>query len=286
MKNISIHSLSLLIGLFFLGAGSTGLAQDKKFRARVSAQYVKIMNRESSIRLSVKYKGDDGFEPATDLMFEVYRVIGDDSLTLLGKTITNDVGKAIFNLNEINLRDSSFHFSVTIKNDSRFEDNETSIDVLDADLTAEVQTIDSTYQITATLKNVSGSPLPGQLLTVGLQRMFAPLHIGDEFYETDENGTIVVPLRDRMPGINGLLTFEVSLNESEQYGTIKALVSASIGTTVKDESTFNQRTMWSPPSKTPFYLLIFPNLIILGVWVPIMILIINLFRISKAKINS
>jgi hypothetical protein len=89
-----------------------------------------------------------------------------------------------------------------------------------------------------------------------------------------------------MPGVNGELTFEVVLNESETYGTVKALVTAPIGTPIVDQSTFDKRTLWSPPSKAPYCLLIFPNLIILGVWLPILLLIINLFRISKAGMNT
>jgi hypothetical protein len=272
------------------GTVAQAFAQDKKFKARVSAQYVKIMGKESSIHLSAKYKAEDGFEPATGLEFNIYRTISDDSLFLIGKTKTNEEGEAKFILEDDDFKYSSgtavFNYTIRIENNSRFEDSETTISFSDANLTAGVQTIDSVHQIKAVLTDASGNPVPGQLLTVGLQRLYAPLHIGDEFYETDESGAILVPVEEPMPGIDGVLTFEVSLNESDQYGTIMALVSAPIGISVRDESTFDQRTMWSPATKTPYYLLIFPNLIILGVWVPILILIVNLFRISKAKINS
>jgi hypothetical protein len=290
MKTISLCRFSLLIGFVFLTIVNIATGQDNKFRARVSAQYIKIMDQESSIHLSAKYKAENGFEPAAGLEFNVYKIISDDSLFLIGKVKTNEEGEAKFILKVDDLNYSSgtavFNYTVRIENNSRFRDSETMISFSDANLTAEVLTVDSVHQIKAVLTDASGNPMPGHLLTVGLQRLYAPLHIGDEFYETDESGTILVPLEEPMPGIDGVLTFEVSLNESDQYGTIKALVSAPIGIPVKDESTFDQRTMWSPPSKTPYYLLIFPNLIILGVWVPILILIVNLFRISKAKINS
>jgi hypothetical protein len=290
MKTISLCRFSLLIGFVFLTIVNIATGQDNKFRARVSAQYIKIMDQESSIHLSAKYKAENGFEPAAGLEFNVYKIISDDSLFLIGKVKTNEEGEAKFILKVDDLNYSSdtpvFNCTVRIENDSRFRDSETMISFSDANLTAEVQTVDSVHQIKAVLTDASGNPMPGQLLTVGLQRLYAPLHIGDEFYETDESGTILVPLEEPMPGIDGILTFEVSLNESDQYGTVKALVSAPIGIPMKDESTFDQRTMWSPPSKTPYHLLIFPNLIILGVWVPILILIVNLYRISKAKINS
>ncbi|HNP94041.1 MAG TPA: hypothetical protein PKJ63_00385 [Cyclobacteriaceae bacterium] len=290
MRTISNYRLLFLLGVNLLSIITSVEAQDKKFRARVSAQYVKITGKESSIRLSAKYRGEDGFEPATGLSFNVYKVISDDSLFLIGTTTTNDAGKAKVILtdsdNKYSSGDTIFNYVARIENNDKFEDSETSISFSDANLTAEVLSIDSTYQIKGVLTDHSGNPLPGQLLTVGLQRFYAPLHIGDEFYETDENGAVTVPLNEPMPAVDGILTFEISLNESDQYGTIQTLVSAPIGIPVKDESTFDQRTMWSPPTKTPYYLLIFPNLIILGVWVPIIILVINLFRISKTKINS
>jgi hypothetical protein len=63
---------------------------------------------------------------------------------------------------------------------------------------------------------------------------------------------------------------------------VKALVNAPIGVPIVDESTFDERTMWSPRSKTPLFLLIFPNLIILGIWGLIIYLILNLFKLKKS----
>jgi len=290
MKTISIHHFLLLTILIIAGTIVQAPAQDTKFSARVSAQYVKIMNKESSIRLSAKYKGEDGFQPAIGLEFNIYKTISDDSLFLIGKAITNENGEAKFILQEADLNKPSEtpvpNYTARIENDSRFEDNETPISFSVANLTAEVLTVDSVHQIKAILTDASGNPMAGQSLTVGLLRMYAPLQIGEESYETDENGTIIVPLEEPMPGINGVLTFEVALNESEEYGTVKAIIDAPVGVPITDHSTFDERTLWSPPSKTPYYLLIFPNLIILGVWVPILILIVNLFRISRAKTDS
>ncbi len=73
-------------------------------------------------------------------------------------------------------------------------------------------------------------------------------------------------LEEGIPGVDGNLTFEVVLKESDDYGTVKAMVNAPIGIPIVDESTFDERTMWSPRNKTPLFLLIFPNLLIFGMW--------------------
>ncbi|MBY0436123.1 MAG: hypothetical protein K2U26_18680 [Cyclobacteriaceae bacterium] len=274
---------------FLLLLANAALAQNRQHKARISAQYIKVMNRETFIAFSTKYKGENGFEPASGLAIQVYKKMPDDSLFCLGTATTNSEGKTKFVLNDSSLTKtkeaSVFTYVVKIENQSTYEDSETEINVSDANLSAAVEAVDSINQIRATLTDGLGQPLASQSLKVQLQRMYAPLPIGEESYETDENGSIIVPIDSPMPGINGELTFEVVLNESETYGTVKALVTAPIGTPIVDQSTFDERTLWSPPSKAPYYLLIFPNLIIIGVWLPILLLIINLFRISKAKIN-
>jgi hypothetical protein len=92
----------------------------------------------------------------------------------------------------------------------------------------------------------------------------------------------MVEIEKGLPGVDGILTFEVVLEESDEYGTVKALVQAPIGKLIVDESTFDERTMWSPRNKTPLFLLIFPNVLTLGIWGIIVYLIINLFKISKS----
>lgn len=288
MKKFLKYQFCILLSYAVLGTSFVAFSQDKN-RARVSAQYIKVMNYESFINISAKYKTESGFESASDVEFYVYKLISPDSSLLLGKTKTDGSGKAKFVLNnsDFNVTDASTEFSYTakIENNDRFEDSETEITFAVANLTAEIQMIDSVNQINAVLADAGGSPLEGQFLEVRLQRMFAPLQIGEESYETDDQGSIMVPIHEPMPGIDGNLTFEVVLDESDSYGTIQATVTAPIGIPVVDQSTFDKRTMWSPPAKTPVYLLIFPNLIIAGVWVPLLFLIFNLYRIYKSKRN-
>ena len=114
-----------------------------------------------------------------------------------------------------------------------------------------------------------------------LQRLFAPLTIGESSYETDDDGRVQIELTDTMPGIDGILTFQVTM-DSRKYGIVKNIFEAPIGKVIVDQSTFNDRTMWSPPNKTPIFLLIFPNLIILGIWFVIGLLVFNLIKIYKS----
>lgn len=276
-------SIMLLMLLVFNAA----FAQDSKQTVRMSAQYTKVMPEASFISISAKYKTKDGFEPASNMACNVYLSVSEDSLVFVGKTITGSDGKAKFPITLRNVKEDDqspvFTYVVKVENNTRFDDNEASVSFSIANITTELETVDSVEQITAVLTDASGKPLPDQPLTVGLKRMYGLLQVGDESYKTDESGSVTVSLPDSMPGIDGKLMFEVALNESDTYGTVKALVKSNNGIPVHDESTFDQRTMWSPPLMAPLYLLVFPNLIILGVWIPLLILIFNLFRISKAS---
>ena len=109
-----------------------------------------------------------------------------------------------------------------------------------------------------------------------------PLQIGDEFNNTYDDGTILVPIEEEIPGVDGNLTFEVVLKDNDDYGTVKALINSSIGVPIIDESTFDKRTMWSPRNKTPLFLLIFPNILIFGIWSILIFLLINLYKITKS----
>ena len=85
-------------------------------------------------------------------------------------------------------------------------------------------------------------------------------------YNTDDDGEIQVPIEDGIPGIEGNLKLEVVLSESDDYGTVIAQLTAPIGTVIVDESTFDQRTMWSPRGKTPIFLLTLTYSFIFIVW--------------------
>ena len=142
---------------------------------------------------------------------------------------------------------------------------------------------DSINYVSAKLLDVmTDSSVAEAALDVRVDRLFRPLRIGDTSFETDENGEIEVAIEDGIPGVDGNLKLEVVLNESDDYGTVIASVVAPIGTVIVDESTFDQRTMWSPRGKTPIFLLTLTYSFIFVVWGIFIYLFINLVRIFKS----
>ncbi|AMC12042.1 hypothetical protein Lupro_12560 [Lutibacter profundi] len=179
----------------------------------------------------------------------------------------------------------TYNLLISFKGNDTFKKAKKNIVFKDVDIRAKLITKDSVNYISATLINTAtNTPITGESLNIQVQRLFKPLKIGNEFNYTNENGAIFIPIDNGIPGMDGNIAIEVVLNESDDFGTVKAIVNAPIGVPIVDESTFNERTMWSPRNKTPLFLLIFPNLLIFGIWGLIIYLITNLFKISKSKI--
>jgi len=263
-------------------------AQDaEKNSIRLRANYVKIMGGEMYFDLKATARVDGENVIVPNIEFLVYNEFNDESVEI-GKTTTNAKGVSKFvlkNLNSIK-PDSTNTYNILFSFDGNdaFKRISKSVTFKNAEIKTTISTIDSINYITATLLDVSKDSLMGdQSLTVQVQRIFRPLFIGEEFNVTDEDGTVIVPLEEGIPGVGGNLTVEVVLNESEVYGTVKAIVIAPVGTPFVDESTFDQRKMWSPRNKTPLFLLIFPNIIIFTMWGLIIYLFYNLFKIFNLK---
>jgi len=278
----------IIISGFFLSINVQNLyAQEtKKNTIRLKADYIKTMNKEIAFNLRASSKVDGSNIDVANIELTVFNEYNDDSVKL-GSTITDSEGKSTFVVNDLNLikPDSTglYNILVSFKGNDAYKRASKSVTYKDATIEAKIITKDSVNYITATLKDTAAdSVLSDHILNVQVQRLFRPLRIGPEFNSTDESGTIIVPIEEGIPGVDGMLTFEVVLKDNDDYGTVKAQVTAALGTPVVDESTFDERTMWSPRNKTPLFLLIVPNLITLGIWGIIIYLILNLVKIKKS----
>ncbi|MGZ0016041.1 hypothetical protein [Yeosuana sp. AK3] len=280
----------LLFMALFAFIGSNAYGQDEKIGARLTLEYVKVVNENSFLKLSAIFKGEDGYEPCQNLNFTIYKVKVDEedselnSEVKIGEAITNYDGKAKFNI-PTEFISTTNDFIVRIENSDIYEDDEETITVKNANMEASIVEIDSVNHIQARLFTMDDEPIVEEEVKVGLKRLFGSLTVGEEeSYTTDEDGSILAPIQEGFTGIDGKLTFEIVLKESEAFGTIIAYVNSDIGVPIKNESTFNQRTMWSPPNKTPLFLWIVPNIMLVGIWSILLFLVINLFKIYKSKI--
>jgi len=279
----------LLLGMFIANTGFYSVnAQDtKKNKVRLKVNYVKIMNEEIYFDIEASSKIEKKNTKVSNIEVVIYYEYEDEEIGL-GTAVTNMKGKARFAIPDINSikpdSTNTYNIGVSFYGNDSFKKASKSISFKNADIDAKIVTIDSLNYFSATLKDVANDSLmSGASISVQVERLFLPLFIGEEFYITDDSGTITVPVEHGIPGIDGNLNIEVVMNDSEEYGTVIDKFIAPIGTPIVDESNFDKRTMWSPRNKTPIFLLIFPNLLILGMWGFIVYLTFNLFKIYKSN---
>ena len=286
LNNFRYFIMGLMVLIIYSNSDSLYAQKTKKNKARINVEYVKIMDGEIYFDIKASSRIKKKTVLLSNIELTVYNELDDEKIEL-GKTITNENGESRFKLESLDLiqpdSTNTYHVQIIFKGNDSFKKAKKSIDFKDAKILASVIEKDSINYITAKLIDINtDNPIVDESLTVQVQRLFKPLRIGEEFNNTDEEGTISVPIEKGIPGIDGNLTIEIVLNESDDYGTVKAMVSAPVGVSIIDESTFDQRTMWSSRNKTPIFLLIFPNLLIVSIWGFIIYLFINLFKLSKS----
>jgi len=277
-----------LVFAFLLNLPSNSIYAQKveKNRVRIAIEYVKIMNTEIYFNIKVGARVDKKTVKISNIELTLSNEFEDEELEL-GKVITNIDGESRFTLNGLDeiSPDSSNTYTVvvTFEGNDIYKRASKSISFKDAIIQANLVTKDSINYMRAKLQDSgSQSPISDENLKIQVQRLFRPLVLGDPFNKTDETGSILVPIENNIPGVGGNLILEVVLEDHDEFGTVKAIVHAPIGVQFEYESTFDQRTMWSPRNKTPLFLLILPNIITFGMWGFIVYLILNLFKIVKS----
>jgi len=278
LQKIKSFAIIILI-LAFVGSPYKVNAQDEKQSLSITLTYHKITGGDSFLKISTSFKDENGWHDAADVPFEI---INTDNESSLGKGATDMHGKAKFIFPKGFLAAEN-NIELRISEHPKFEDTQESLYFKDVNLTAELTVDGETKQITALLLDIEGNPIVDEGLKVQVKRLFKGLNVGDDAYYTDESGMIVVDIFDEYKSFDGNLIFEVTLEEHDEYGTVKVQMPVDFGISGTDLSTFDDRTMWSPANKTPLFMLIFPNLVLLGILGVFVYLIMNLIKISKSK---
>ena len=290
MRNPQSHLKSfptLVLGFFFiLCLGSSLNAQNKKERVRLNADYVKVTGKEHYLDIKASARIDRQTVAVSKIDLTIAKVL-DDEETEIGATRTNGDGIARFVIEDFaSIQPDStgvYNLIVIFDGNEMFKKASRDVTFRDATIVTELIVKDSLNYVGARITDTAlDSALIETDLSVQVERLFRPWKIGEDFYTTDEEGYIEVLIPEGIPGVEGNLNLEVVLKESDDYGTVKSVLEAPVGTVIEDESTFDQRTMWSPRGKTPIVLLWITFSFIIVVWGIFIYLFRNLFRIVKS----
>ena len=279
------NTFGLLVMLILFGT-QVGQAQ-KKERLRLSASYTKIMDGEVYLDFQSTARIERKTVSLPDIALEVFYEVDGEEFPL-GTVTTDTGGKARYvfgSLDEIQSDSTGLYIlGGKFNGNDAFRKASRRIEFRDGAVEASVKEIDSVAHISASFSDIQlDSAVADALIKVQVQRMFKPLIISEEFLMTDETGSIQVSVPDDIPGKDGILTLEVVIEDNDNYGNIKKLIEAPIGTPIVVDNTYHERTLWATRDKTPLFILFFTIGLIVGSWGAIIYLIVNLFKISKSK---
>ena len=210
---------------------------------------------------------------------------------ILGSVITDENGKGELHLSNIKFKNAAgnlteFKFIARLIKSANYISDDDSKTISESVLDIECFKEDSVKYVKAIFKSIdsAGNLYPAEYMEVHfyIQRMLGLLPIGGDYTFTDENGEIIIEFPDDLSGNkSGKLDIIVKIEDDENYGNISNRSTEKWGAPLKYSSSSEGRSLWGSRANAPLILIIISNFIILGVWILILYLILQIFRIRK-----
>lgn len=291
--------LTLFIAAFtcaFIGWVANVQAQDKpeKGSLKLEISYHQVNGEMPKLRVATKTKVNKKFKPVSGITVNLF--IGEENAQgFLGRTVTRKDGTNALELPERVKTQwdtaTVSKFIATVTGNDKFEDNSAEIEITRARIEVNISEKDSVRTIAAKVIAKKGKEwveVPDAEVKFVVKRYFNDLPLGDAA-TTDATGSASTEYKVSVPGDdNHNLIVAAKIEENDTYGNIQTTQATTWGTAiVKDDiyNEFNERTLWATRDKTPYWLLIFPNLIIATVWGFIIYMIVLIFRIRKTGLS-
>jgi len=270
-------------------------AQDKakKGTITIGLAYHQLNNDLPVIKVSAKTRKNKKFQPVERVVINLF-FNDETSQGFMGRVETNSNGAASLSL-PVRFKaqfDSLFSFKfigTLIQNDS-FEDQSTELEISKAKVELNLEDIDSVRMIHAKVlafQDTGWVAQPETEIKLVVRRLMSDLAATEEeTFTTDKNGEASAEFSLSIPGdVQGNVTIGAKIDDHETYGSLVSTKTTKWGVPLDPDNsfakTFAKRSLWATRDKTPLWLLIFPNLIIVTVWGIIFYLIFQISRIKK-----
>lgn len=290
MNMVIIRNIALVTAILFsfAVAAQKGEQQDK-IVPRIDLSYFRSNDDASFILVNVRKKEERRFLPMSGVPFHA-SLIHESNEYDLGTATTNIKGEGkIFLTGElIMLWDSitEVEFLVSVAPSDSTEEASESVAFKHARIRISSEEAEDAKKITAIIEQKDDAgwrAVPDTEVKFFIERFFGKLPIGDESYSADENGIAEIEFVEKIPGdSSGNIRLGCMIDDHEEFGNISATTQVKWGAPFSDDNKeFQKRTLWSTRDKTPYWLLIFPNVIIAGVWGIIGYLLLQIIRIKR-----
>jgi hypothetical protein len=259
-------------------------AQDK-LQPKIDLNYFQIQNEAPYLIARVRTKEGKKFNPVEGAIVSIQL-----NEMQVGSVTTNKKGegKFIFPGAVARILDSlsTYPFVAKLKSDSKYEEAEEEYTIHKARLILDVEESKDSKIIRSAVEKFTGQEwvaASGVEVKFFVQRQFGKLPIGEETYTSDESGNVEMEFAKHIPGdIAGKITVGCMIEDNDEFGNLIAKKQMPWGIPLlAQENHFTKRTMWGTRDKTPVWLLVFPNLIILGVWGVVVYLILQIIKLVK-----
>src|SRR5688572_2478660 len=255
-------------------------AQDKpeKGTIKIDLTYHQLNNDLPVIKVSAKTRKEKKFQPVEAAVINLF-FNSETSQGFMGRVETNGNGAASLML-PVRFKeqfDSLYNFKfigTLIQNDS-FEDQSTELEITKAKIELALEGIDSPRTIHAKVfafQDTGWVSQPETEIKLVVRRLMSDLNATEEeIFTTDKNGEALAEFILGIPGdAQGNIIIGAKIDDHEMYGSLVSTKTAKWGVPLDPDNSFAKsfakRTLWATRDKTPLWLLIFPNLIIVTVW--------------------
>ncbi len=293
MKRVDFFSILITIAFFSGFQNSLAQTEKEKSAMKLDLAYRQVNDGAPILNVTAKTKKGRKFEPVegVEVTLSLMEAAPDN---LLGKATTNVKGTASIQVpSEIAAKLDSlspFKLIASVQSSDRFDETTTEIEITKARIELSLQAVDSTRNVAVKvleLKDGEWIEAPGTEVKIFVKRLFSDLPVGEDAYTTDKSGGVSVEFNIGIPGdAGGNILVGAKIDDSETYGTISSMKKINWGTAAKEDHSFSKRTLWAARDKTPLWLLIGPNLIIVTVWGIIFYLFYLIVRIRKIGMSK
>lgn len=263
-------------------------AENKRLKAKVSLEYVKIGSDQRLLKVEAKAKIDNRYQGVEGMSINLYLEEPEGS-TLLGNVITDSRGKGALQIPSSfagQLKELvDFTFVARAEDNSDYSAKDKELLIREAFLDVDFIIRDSVKIIRAVVreKDSSGLVLPTEAVEIKflVERPFSRLPIGGAYNMIDKEGTATIEFPNDLPGDSmGHITVIVKIEDSDLYGNIEKSGDVIWGVpTVFNDATVN-RTLWSAGANAPYPLLVLVNSLIVAVWGIMLFILIRIFQIK------
>jgi hypothetical protein len=252
-----------------------------------SLEFITVQKSDKTIDLKAAMKAKvKGIFYKLPLLKVTFFIVNDSGEKPLGFAITDQQGKAVFNVKGDSLKtdkEGKLHFKAIFAGNKQMETTDGEVTIKRARLEIIPVKEDSLLSVKVKLIDIiSGTEtaVPEVAVGVFVNRLFNPLKIGEG--TTDAEGEAVVEIANNLPGDSkGNINLIARLDENETYGNLEATVSQKWGMPVSDKIEKEQRALWS--SHPPIWMLVTFIILMSVVWGHYLVIVIQLFRLRKEE---